>query len=174
MAITWRAVALAALGLVPVLLLPQHATVWTWLLLWCLVVGIDVALSAQPRRVSVTRGPMGAMRLTESATSTLTLVNESGRRLRGLVRDAWQPTAGATDNRHPVDVRPGEARRVATRLRPVRRGDLLAHRVTIRTLGPLGIAGRQASLPIPGTLRVLPEFASRRHLPSRLARLREP
>ena len=41
MAITWRAVALAALGLVPVLLLPQHATVWTWLLLWCLVVGID-------------------------------------------------------------------------------------------------------------------------------------
>jgi len=173
MAITWRAVALAALGLIPVLLAPQHATVWTWLLLWCAVVGLDVALSAKPRQVTVTRGPLGAVRLTESSTSTLTLVNGGGRRLRGLVRDAWQPTAGATDNRHPVDIQPGEARRLATRLRPVRRGDLLAHRVTIRSLGPLGIAGRQASLPIPGTLRVLPEFASRRHLPSRLARLRE-
>jgi len=45
--------------------------------------------------------------------------------------------------------------------------------VTIRTSGPLGLAGRQASLPVPARLRVLPEFASRRHLPSRLARLRE-
>jgi uncharacterized protein (DUF58 family) len=45
--------------------------------------------------------------------------------------------------------------------------------VTIRTVGPLGLAGRQVSLDVPATLRVLPEFASRRHLPSRLARLRE-
>ena len=56
---------------------------------------------------------------------------------------------------------------------PTRRGDAHADRVTIRTLGPLRLAGRQASLTVPGRLRVLPEFASRRHLPSRLARLRE-
>jgi uncharacterized protein (DUF58 family) len=35
------------------------------------------------------------------------------------------------------------------------------------------LAARQASLPAPGRLRVLPPFHSRRHLPSRLARLRE-
>ncbi|WP_225227496.1 DUF58 domain-containing protein, partial [Oerskovia rustica] len=45
--------------------------------------------------------------------------------------------------------------------------------VTIRSAGPLGLAARQVSLDVPGRLRVLPEFASRRHLPSRLARLRE-
>jgi uncharacterized protein (DUF58 family) len=45
--------------------------------------------------------------------------------------------------------------------------------VTIRAAGPLGLAARQASIDVPGTQRVLPEFASRRHLPSRLARLRE-
>jgi len=173
MAITWRAVALAALGLVPVLLLPQMATVGTWLLIWLALVILDAALAASPAKVAITRGRLPAVRLTEPATSTLTLVNAGERRLRGVVRDAWQPTAGAERNRHRLDVQPGEARRISTPLLPVRRGDLLPHRVTIRTIGPLGIAGRQRSIPVPGTLRVLPEFSSRRHLPSRLARLRE-
>ena len=173
MAITWRAVALAALGLLPVLLVPHAATVGTWLLVWTAIVGTDAALAASPRQVVLTRAPMGSVRLTESATSTLTLVNEGSRPLRGVVRDAWQPTAGAERNRHRLDIRPGEARRVSTPLQPVRRGDLLPHRVTIRAFGPLRIAARQRSIPVPGTLRVLPEFRSRRHLPSRLARLRE-
>jgi uncharacterized protein (DUF58 family) len=43
----------------------------------------------------------------------------------------------------------------------------------VRSLGPLGFAGRQASIPSRGAVRVLPPFTSRRHLPSRLARLRE-
>ncbi|MCZ2264901.1 DUF58 domain-containing protein, partial [Isoptericola sp. QY 916] len=43
----------------------------------------------------------------------------------------------------------------------------------VRSFGPLRVAARQASIPVPARLRVLPEFASRRHLPSRLARLRE-
>lgn len=173
MAISWRAVALAALGLLPVLLLPRYTTLLVWSLLWLGVVAADAALAASPRQVTLTRGPLRAVRLTESSTSTLTLVNDSRRRLRGVVRDAWQPTAGAHRNRHEVDIAPGEARRLSTTLRPTRRGDLAADRVTVRAWGPLGIAARQASRPLPGTLRVLPEFASRRHLPSRLARLRE-
>ncbi|WP_156251915.1 DUF58 domain-containing protein [Pseudactinotalea terrae] len=173
MAISWRAVALAALGLIPVMLLPQMATVGTWVLIWVAVVVGDLALAAAPRKVVVTRSPLPSVRLTESATSTLTLVNADSKRLRGIVRDAWQPTAGAVGNRHDLDIQPGEARRVRTALQPVRRGDLLPHRVTIRAWGPLGIAGRQRSIAVAGTLRVLPEFRSRRHLPSRLARLRE-
>lgn len=35
------------------------------------------------------------------------------------------------------------------------------------------LGGRQRSLDVPTSLRVLPEFASRKHLPARLARLRE-
>jgi uncharacterized protein (DUF58 family) len=45
--------------------------------------------------------------------------------------------------------------------------------VTIRAIGPLRLAARQASIRVPGEITVLPEFASRKHLPSRLARLRE-
>jgi uncharacterized protein (DUF58 family) len=43
----------------------------------------------------------------------------------------------------------------------------------VRSNGPLGLAARQLTLAAPGTLRVLPAFGSRKHLPGKLARLRE-
>ncbi|NLE72988.1 MAG: DUF58 domain-containing protein [Actinomycetales bacterium] len=173
MAITWRAVVLVALGLVPVALVPVPATVLAWLLLAVVACGVDAALAASPRQVALRRTVPGPVRLTESTRSTLTVTNLAGRRLRAVVRDAWQPSAGAGPNRHAVDLPPGESRRVVTPLRPTRRGDRVADRVTIRSFGPLRLAARQVSIAVPGRLRVLPEFASRRHLPSRLARLRE-
>ena len=56
---------------------------------------------------------------------------------------------------------------------PTRRGDRRADRVTVRSIGPLGLAGRQGSHSVPWTLRVLPPFTSRKHLPSKLALLRD-
>lgn len=173
MALTWRAVVLAAIGLPVVLVVPATGTVVLWTLLVVLVCVVDVALAASPRQVAIRREVPSSVRLTEPATSTLTLTNLGGRRLRALVRDAWPPSTGAQSDRHRVDVRPRDGARVRTVLLPTRRGDAHADRVTIRTFGPLGVAGRQASMDTPGRLRVLPEFASRRHLPSRLARLRE-
>lgn len=173
MAVTWRAVVLAALGLVPVALLPATATVLLWGLLVVLACAVDLALAASPREVAIARSVPRSVRLTEATRSSLVVTNRSRRRLRATVRDAWQPSAGASRNRHEVHVPPGEARRVVTPLRPTRRGDRLADRVTVRSYGPLRVAARQASIAVPGRLRVLPEFASRRHLPSRLARLRE-
>ncbi len=173
MVVTGRAVALTALGVVAVLLVPVSATVLGWALVVVVLCALDAGLAASPRRVGVQRTVPVSVRLSQQAHSVLTLTALGGRRVRGLVRDAWQPSAGAAEPRHRVDLPAGEAIRVTTVLLPTRRGDLHADRVTIRTLGPLGLAGRQASLDVPGRLRVLPEFASRRHLPSRLARLRE-
>jgi uncharacterized protein (DUF58 family) len=62
---------------------------------------------------------------------------------------------------------------MTTPLLPVRRGDLRSLGVTVRLLGPLRLACRQRTLQVPGSLRSLPPFGSRKHLPSRLARLRE-
>ncbi|EST23921.1 hypothetical protein M877_25905 [Streptomyces niveus NCIMB 11891] len=45
--------------------------------------------------------------------------------------------------------------------------------MTVRSFGPLGLAARQGNHDVPWTVRVLPPFTSRKHLPSRLARLRE-
>ena len=55
----------------------------------------------------------------------------------------------------------------------MRRGERRAAHVTVRSFGPLRIAARQATIRVAGSIRVLPPFHSRKHLPSRLARLRE-
>ncbi|PJI94281.1 DUF58 domain-containing protein [Luteimicrobium subarcticum] len=173
MVVTWRAVVLAAVLGIPVAVAADTAMTLLAVGVLVLVAVVDIALAASPRAVTLERVLPTSVRLTGTATSRLTLVNGSRRRLRGVVRDAWVPSAGAADTRHPVSVAPGDGTRLATTLTPTRRGDRLAGPVTIRSVGPLGVAGRQASIPLAGRLRVLPEFASRKHLPSRLARLRE-
>jgi uncharacterized protein (DUF58 family) len=90
-----------------------------------------------------------------------------------VVRYAWPPSAGAHTQRQAVEVPSGERRRVTTVLRPTRRGDRHAGRVTVRAFGPLGLAASQGSHEVPWSVRALPAFESRKHLPSRLARLRE-
>ena len=113
------------------------------------------------------------IRLGESITSTLTVTNTGRRTARLLLRDAWPPSAGADHERGGMTIPPGQRRRHSTVLTPRRRGDRRAGPLTVRVAGPLGIAGRQASLNVPACLRVLPAFRSRHHLHSRLARLRE-
>jgi uncharacterized protein (DUF58 family) len=103
----------------------------------------------------------------------LVIENHSGRRLRGWVRDAWAPSARAQPRTHLLDVAAAQQVRVVTRLRPVRRGDQRSALVTVRSIGPLGLAGRQSSHRVPWQIRILPPFLSRKHLPSRLAKLRE-
>jgi uncharacterized protein (DUF58 family) len=173
MALTWRAVALAGLGVVAVLVVPSYGTVLLWALVVVALCVLDVVLAASPRQVAVERRVPGSVRLTGRTSSQLVVTNLTRRRLRAVVRDAWAPSAGAQGNRHGVDLPPGESARLVTVLVPTRRGDRAAGGVTIRSAGPLGLAARQVTLDVPGRLRVLPEFASRRHLPSRLARLRE-
>jgi uncharacterized protein (DUF58 family) len=62
---------------------------------------------------------------------------------------------------------------VTTTLAPERRGDRPAGLVTVRSGGPLGLAARQGNRSAPWTVRVLPPFLSRRHLPEKLAQLRQ-
>lgn len=178
MTVTGRFVALVAFGVVPIVLLgrtlPEAAVVLAiWLGVVILLAAIDLALAASPRSIAVARDLPSRVRLGEPVTSELYLTNTGRRRLRGAVRDAWQPSAGAGNNRTPIDIPPGERRLVALTLTPFRRGERRVHQVTVRAFGPLHFAARQATLDAPGHIRVLPPFLSRKHLPSRLARLRE-
>lgn len=173
MALTGRAALLSLLGVVPVVAVPGWTALLAWLGFVLLVVTVDVMAAGSPRSLRLRRDVPGSVRQGAPAQAALSLTNEGRRRVRGVVRDAWPPSAGATQQRHRVDVPPGERRRVATLLVPTRRGDRVADAVTVRSVGPLGVAARQASLPVPGRLRVLPPFGSRKHLPSKLARLRE-
>ena len=173
MAITGRVPLLLLLGLVPVVLRPSLGTMWVWLLVVLVLTVLDWAIAARPSALEIRRRALAPVRLGYPSSTTLTVANPGRRRMRLLVRDAWQPTAGATDNRHPVRLTPGDRIQLSTSLLPVRRGDLRAVGVTVRSRGPLGLASRQLTRPVHGVLRSLPPFESRKHLPSRLARLRE-
>jgi uncharacterized protein (DUF58 family) len=173
-ALTGRLGLLAAVAAVLVALLaPSGPGVLAATALLLGLAALDVALAGPVRDLDLHRDGDTTVRLGEAATVRLSLANPSGRRVRGRLRDAWPPSAGAARQRHDLDVPPGERRQVLTSLRPTRRGDRVADRVTVRSLGPLGLAGRQGSHDVPWRLRALPPFGSRRHLPSRLARLRE-
>ena len=174
MALTGRTGLLALLGAVVVGVL---APSWWGLLgveaLLIVLVAADVALAGPVRSLRITRTGDTSVRLGEPAATTLTVENPGTRPVRGVLRDAWPPSAGAVVQRQRLDVPPGERRRVVTDLLPTRRGDRPAHLVTVRAYGPLRLAARQGSHAVPWRVRVLPPFGSRKHLPSRLARLRE-
>lgn len=174
MALTGRVGLAALLGAVFVgAVMPSWAGVGVVLALLLAGVLVDLALAGGVRRLGFARSGATSVRLGEQVEVRLTITNPGRRAVRGLLRDAWQPSAGAVTTRHPVVVPGGERRSVVTVLRPTRRGDRVSERVTVRSLGPLGLAARQGSHRVAWTVRALPPFTSRKHLPARLSRLRE-
>ncbi|MFE3458792.1 DUF58 domain-containing protein [Nocardiopsis aegyptia] len=175
MVVTGRAALLALVAVAAVAISGDLGAVVTAVALGLLValIVLDVLLAASPRALRLSREGDTSLRLGDSATVSVTLTNPSRRRLRGSVRDAWPPSAHASPRSRVLAVDAGERRRVTTTLTPTRRGDARAAGLTVRSVGPLGLAGRQRTLSAPWTVRTLPPFHSRRHLPGKLSRLRE-
>ncbi|QKT08876.1 DUF58 domain-containing protein [Gordonia sp. X0973] len=213
MFVTGRFALLVALGVIPVLIWPSGWTVLAWVAFAFALMLLDMLIAGPTTALQVTRAKTAPIRLGEHTTTTLSVVNTSGRRFVGRLRDGWQPSAGAGEpadptrreardpgfyadlanrwaefrrelsgdphqpgpesNRQDLVVAPGERQFFSVGLRPTRRGDRLAIRLTLRRYGPLRLSGRQRSLFLPGSVRALPAFDSRKHLPSRLAALRQ-
>ncbi|MFC6886802.1 MULTISPECIES: DUF58 domain-containing protein [Actinomadura] len=173
MALTGRLGLLAALAALVPIFLPSW---WTLLAVWgVLLLGVlaDLALAGNVRALRFHRAGDSRVRLGETAHVGLVVENLGSRRVQARLRDVWPPSAAATPRTVRVDVPAGERRRVDMALTPTRRGDRAAVTVVVRSAGPLGLAARQLSRPAPWTVRVLPAFPSRRHLPAKLAKLRE-
>jgi uncharacterized protein (DUF58 family) len=172
--LTGRTGLIALIGSLPVVLSPWPAA--TFVIVAVVLAGavaLDVVLAASPRAVELSRSGERTARLGQPVRTELTVHNRGARRLRGRVRDAWPPSACAGPRENAVDIPAGQRVRLVTTLAPVRRGDQRCAHVTVRAMGPLGLAGRQRTHPADGTVRILPPFLSRKHLPSRLAKLRE-
>ncbi len=174
MILTGRTGLVALICVLPIALSPWPARTFVVLLAaLAIVVAVDIGLAASTRRLRYIRSPDRSARLAQQVDVGLLIHNDGRRRFRGQVRDAWPPSAGARPRVHPVNIPAGQHQHVQSQLRPVRRGEQRAAVVTARSIGPLGLAGRQGSQAVPGLLRVLPPFLSRKHLPARLAKLRE-
>lgn len=173
MALTGRAALLALLGILPVIALPSGWTVLAVGLLLLGLAGVDLALAAPISALRLQRSGSTSCRLGEPAQVRLAVTNPGRRPARGVLRDAWVPSAGARPRTQLLDVPAGERRVLTTELTPTRRGDRSPDRVTVRSVGPLGVAARQGRHELPWRLRVQPPFGSRRFLPERLSRLRQ-
>jgi uncharacterized protein (DUF58 family) len=180
--ITLRVPLLTAGLAVPGLVMPGT---WQWsgvaVAVVALLVWVDLAVAAPVGELSCARAGDRQVRSGGTATVRLTVTNHGPRPFHGQIRDAWVPSAGARSTPPPwerVVLDPGGSLEVVTELTPTRRGDRPAVRVTARSYGPIGLAFRQTTvrasreLTPPWTLRVLPEFRSRRFLTELLSRLR--
>jgi uncharacterized protein (DUF58 family) len=179
MALTGRTALIAALGAVVVgLLLPSWFGVLTVELPLLSAIFYDLAMAAPVNQLRFTRSGDTSVRLGEHAYVNVLVTNPSRRRSRLRIRDAWPPSSwpeGTSEaaSRHEARIDPGQQALLTTALQPSRRGDRHSERITVRSFGPLGLAARQGSHSVPWTVRVLPAFNSRKHLPAKLARLRE-
>lgn len=173
MVLTGRAALAALSGTLVILAARGWAALLAVNVLLLAAIAADLVLAAPVKLLRLARSGDTKVLLGQSVPVALTVMNPSRRPLRAGIRDAWQPSAGAQPHHTRVHIPPGAWAALTTTLTPDRRGDKSAAVVTIRSLGPMGLAGRQARRPAPWTVRVLPPFASRRHLPEKLSRLRE-
>ena len=173
MAVSGWFVLLVAAGAVPIVLFADVSALLAWIVVVIVLAVADLLLAGSPRAVSLARDVPARVRLGETVVSTLAITNTGRRGIRGIVRDGWQPSAGASPTRARLVVPVGERRTTRTSLTPIRRGTRRAVHVTIRSFGPLGLVARQATIAESSAITVLPPFNARKHLPSRLARLRE-
>lgn len=173
MVLTWRAGVLAAASVVAAAIAGSWWAVLIATGVLAAVILTDLMLTASPSLVLARRSGDTSVRLGETANTQLVLTNTGRKAARGTVRDAWTPSAGARHGVHALALPARQRRILPLTLTPTRRGDRHAGPVVIRCLGPLGVAGRQREHQAPWSVRALPPFNSRKHLPSRLARLRE-
>ena len=91
MFVTGRLVVLVLCGVVPVLLRPAATTVWLWVLVCLVALGLDVLLAGSTKAVHLERVPSPQVRLGDAGSTTLLATNTGRRTFRGSLRDAWQP-----------------------------------------------------------------------------------
>ncbi|MFB7877163.1 DUF58 domain-containing protein [Nocardia sp. NPDC056064] len=131
----------------------------------------DVGLTARADALTLTRDPLTIVRLGRGTEVELVVTNTGTSTVRGLLWDSWPDSARPDLRTHQLNLAPRTRIRLRTSLTPTYRGDRVAGPVTLRLLGPLGLAGRQRRVEVPARVRALPAFRSERLLRSKVKRL---
>lgn len=137
-----------------------------------LVLLVDWSLAARPGDIGVARVLPQSVALGSEATLRWIVTNGNPRRTKVHVSDELAPSLSAPRRRASVVLGPRSEMSLETTLQPLRRGDFFLEELVVRTEGPLGLVGRQATRRLPGRLRVVPSFRSRREAELRISRAR--
>ncbi|WP_405178989.1 DUF58 domain-containing protein [Nocardia sp. NBC_01377] len=172
MVVTGRLAATAAVGVV-VVAAAWHSWAGVVIVTGLLAAAVlfDMGSVARASDLTVSRDPLTVVRLGRTAEVELTVVNTGRRTARGYLWDDWPDSARAGHREHRLDSGPDTRVRLHTTVTPTYRGDRVAGPVTLRLLGPLGLAGRQSRRTVPARVRALPPFRSERLMRSKVKRL---
>jgi uncharacterized protein (DUF58 family) len=139
-----------------------------------IVVGLallDVALAVSPGRVVRARLHPPVASVGGSIEVTLVVDDPRSRPIRTAVRDAAGPSLNPDPPRVAATIPPGTSR-LTYDLRPSRRGRFALGPVTVRVSGPLGLAGKQRTVPLRTELKIYPALRGREQVEGRIRRYR--
>ncbi|WP_353064991.1 DUF58 domain-containing protein [Arcanobacterium hippocoleae] len=134
---------------------------------------LDVIAAPSPKRLQITRTGPQSGKLGSPLVHQLQLSANTDRKIQGQIRDCWPPSVGLQEDTFTFAISKGMQTDFHEEFLPSRRGTRNAQALVIRTLGPLHLAGRQRAFQSTASIQVLPAFSARKHLPSRIMRLRE-
>ena len=135
-----------------------------------LVAVADVVLAPGPASITVDRELPGSLVLGAEGEVRWRVRNPAGRRTTVRIADELAPSLQPGARRFTVVLPAGASREATTTIVPTRRGRFTPQELTVRTIGPLGLAGRQRRRQLTGQLRVLPPFRSRKEAELRIDR----
>jgi len=151
---------------------PDVIGVWPPLVFVILLTVVDAALAPAPWTVGFGRELPAVLPLDGTGEVVWRLQSPSERTLRVAFADDLAPSLGAATRRVQTTLPPQGRALARAALEPRRRGTFRPSAVTVRVVGPLGLATRQAQRKVPGRIEVHPSFRSRDAAELRIRRAR--
>ena len=169
----WLAVAvLAASSLVVALPGPRWADLVVVNAAVLVALGVDVWLAPATSSLQAARTVPAVVSLDRPGTARIRLHNPASRAVRMATREGAGASAGVHPARQALEAGPGSWVEIEEEIAPTRRGVIPIGPLTIRTAGPLGLGGRQQTLPLVDEVKCYPALPGRRQVELRLDRAR--
>lgn len=132
----------------------------------------DVSRAPHPTTLKPVRAAPPVVTVEHDAEIQVQLHNPIPRPLLVAVRDTTPPSARRDPRFHRATIAPRSVLTLEARIAPSRRGLLQVGPVTVRTVGPFGMGGRQATLPLLDRIKVYPALPGRAEVELRVERAR--
>ena len=168
--LTARLAIVVAVAAVFPLVLPSALTVVGVMSAVILFAALDWWFAPRPSSFGVERDLPRVVPLGATGTVVWAVRNPTERVQRVEIADELAPSLEATTRRASFVLPPHGRVRSSTSIQPGRRGLFRPSSISLRTYGPLRLAGRQETRQLPGELRVFPRFRSREEAELRITR----